>query len=88
MANCTRCGDATTTMDVEQIDGVYELYSWSCSGCDHTIHMAIACSALVELPDYCLFSEPADVAVAAAPWQAVAGSDQAPRYAPRRVAAA
>ncbi|ABD89194.1 hypothetical protein [Rhodopseudomonas palustris] len=87
MANCTRCGHATTTMDVEHIDGVYELYSWSCSSCDHTVQMAMACSAVVELPDYCLFIEPADVATATAPLRAV-GSDQAPRYAPRRVASA
>ncbi|HEY0328602.1 MAG TPA: hypothetical protein VGC77_05825 [Rhodopseudomonas sp.] len=88
MANCTRCGHATTTLDVEQIDGVYELYSWSCSDCDHTVHMAMACSSLIELPDYVLFTEPAEIASAVRPLPAMAGPDQAPRYAPRRVASA
>jgi len=75
-------------MEVENVDGVYELYSWSCSGCDHTVHMAMSCASAVELPDYCLFIDPADAALAVAPLRALAGSEQAPRYAPRRVASA
>lgn len=54
MAKCTRCCQATTTMTVEEVDGIYKIYSWTCSSCGEHVDMAVAPEPQFELPDYCL----------------------------------
>lgn len=54
MTNCTRCGQLTATMKVEDVDGVYEIYSWTCSDCGQGVKMAMAHAEAFQLPDYCL----------------------------------
>ncbi|MGO3931178.1 hypothetical protein NP284_23040 [Rhodopseudomonas pseudopalustris] len=86
MTKCTRCCQTTASLNVENVDGVYEIYSWTCSSCGERVDMAVAnIDPLFELPDYCLML---DVETAATPEpHVVAALPKASRAAPRREAA-
>lgn len=83
MTKCTRCCQTTATLQVEDVDGVYEIYSWTCSSCGERVDMAMAnIDPMFELPDYCLML---DVEAAATPEaHVVAQLSKAVRSAPRR----
>jgi transcription elongation factor Elf1 len=54
MTHCTRCGLKAATMKVEDVDGVYEIYSWTCESCGQHVEMAMGHAEAFQLPDYCL----------------------------------
>jgi hypothetical protein len=71
-------------MRVEDVDGVYEIYSWTCSSCGERVDMAVACiDPMFELPDYCLMLD----TEAAPEAHVVAALPKAARAALRREAA-
>ena len=83
MTKCTRCCQTTATLQVEDVDGVYEIYSWTCSSCGERVDMAMAnIDSMFELLAYCLML---DVEAAATPEaHVVAQLSKAARSAPRR----
>jgi transcription elongation factor Elf1 len=54
MTHCTRCGLEAASMKIEDVDGVYEIYSWICESCGQHVEMAMGHAEAFQLPDYCL----------------------------------